>query len=158
MIIYEILFIGMKWDLIYNLANQAEFMNEKFTDHILVVDDNLPMRKALAETLKYLNYNTIEAGNGKEALELIESIHTENTDSTLPGISLIMSDLSMPVMDGRELFTELKKRNIELPFVMLSGYMASNALDDLKKMGMAGWLQKPADIEQISTLLEKILK
>jgi CheY-like chemotaxis protein len=148
----------MNWDLIYNLANHAEFMNDKFTDRILVVDDNQPMRKALAETLKYLNYNTIEAGNGKEALELIESTRSANETSTFTGIALIMSDLSMPVMDGRELFTELKKRNIELPFIMLSGYMASNALDDLKKMGMSGWLQKPADIEQISSLLERILK
>jgi CheY-like chemotaxis protein len=148
----------MNWDLIYNLANQAEFMNDKIADHILVVDDNQPMRKALAETLKYLNYSTIEAGNGKEALELIESARSANETSTFKGIALIMSDLSMPVMDGRELFTELKKRNIQLPFIMLSGYMASNALDDLKKMGMSGWLQKPADIEQISSLLEKILK
>lgn len=125
---------------------------------ILVVDDNLPMRKALVETLKFLNYDTLEAGNGKEALEIIGNINDNNPDASPGKPAIIMSDLSMPVMDGRELFGELKRRNIQLPFIMLSGYLASNALDDLREMGLSGWLQKPADLEQISTLLKKILK
>jgi CheY-like chemotaxis protein len=133
-------------------------MSKFIIDKILVIDDNLPMRKALAETLKHLKYNTIEAGNGKEALDLIESLQTVDPGSESTRIALIMSDLSMPLMDGRELFGELKKRKIEVPFVLLSGYLADNALDDLKEKGLSGWLQKPADIEQISNLLDKILK
>jgi CheY-like chemotaxis protein len=148
----------MTWDLIYNLANHNESMNTKVKDRILVIDDNLPMRKALAETLKYLEYETLEAANGKEALDLFERLEKEKDDKGNPDIALVMSDLAMPVMDGRELLLELRKRKIELPFVMLSGYMSTNSLDDLKEMGLSGWLQKPADLEQISTLLEKILK
>jgi CheY-like chemotaxis protein len=148
----------MNRSFIYDSINQGKFMNKLINERILVVDDNLPMRKALAETLKHLNYDTIEAGNGKEALELIESLRAGHPGSASSPVALIMSDLAMPVMDGRELFSELKKRNIELPFVMLSGYLANNALDDLKEKGLSGWLQKPADIEQISNLLEKILK
>jgi two-component system response regulator FlrC len=142
----------------YKEINAGELMSHKINDRILVVDDNLPMRKALVETLRFLNYNTLEAGNGKEALDLIEKLRTScrGDNAAVPG--LIMSDLAMPVMDGRELFYELKKRNIDLPFVMLSGYLASNALDDLIEMGISAWLQKPADINQISNLLEKILK
>jgi CheY-like chemotaxis protein len=127
-------------------------------ERILVIDDNLPMRKALTETLKYLNYQTLEAENGKEALEIIEKLSLDGTGKGSPGLALIMSDLSMPVMDGRELFDELKKRNIRLPFVMLSGYLTDNALDDLKEMGLSGWLKKPADIEEIASLLEKVLQ
>jgi len=148
----------MTRSFIFDSINQGKFMNKLINDRILVVDDNLPMRKALAETLKHLKYDTIEAGNGKEALELIVNLQANHPESAEPPVTLIMSDLAMPVMDGRELFSELKKRNIELPFVMLSGYMANNALDDLKENGLSGWLQKPADIEQISNLLEKILK
>lgn len=148
----------MTWDLIYNLANHNESMNTKAKDRILVIDDNLPMRKALAETLKYLEYETLEAANGKEALDLFEKLETKKNGIGNPDIALVMSDLAMPVMDGRELLLELRKRKIELPFVMLSGYMSSNSLDDLKGMGLTGWLQKPADLEQISALLQKILK
>jgi CheY-like chemotaxis protein len=116
------------------------------------------MRKALVETLRHLKYDTIEAGNGEEALELIESQLSGIPGSASSAVALIMSDLAMPVMDGRELFSELKKRNSAVPFVMLSGYLTNNALDDLKEKGLSGWLQKPADIEQIAKLLEKILK
>ncbi len=133
-------------------------MSHTKNDRILVIDDNLPMRKALTETLKYLNYQTLEAENGKEALEIIENLRLNGAGNGSPGLALIMSDLSMPVMDGRELFDELKKRNIRLPFVMLSGYLTDNALDDLKEMGLAGWLKKPADIEEIARLLKKVLE
>lgn len=133
-------------------------MSQTNNDRILVIDDNLPMRKALTETLKYLNYQTLEAENGKEALEIIENLRLNGAGNGSPGLALIMSDLSMPVMDGRELFDELKKRNIRLPFVMLSGYLTDNALDDLKEMGLAGWLKKPADIEEIARLLKKVLE
>lgn len=133
-------------------------MSHTKNDRILVIDDNLPMRKALTETLKYLNYQTLEAENGKEALEIIENLRLNGAGNGSPGLALIMSDLSMPVMDGRELFDELKKRNIRLPFVMLSGYLTDNALDDLKEMGLSGWLKKPADIEEIARLLKKVLE
>lgn len=125
---------------------------------ILVVDDNLPMRKALAETLKFLHYKTMEAGNGLEALKIIEKSVVKFSDDPPEKLLLIICDLSMPVMDGRELFLELAARGIKVPFVILSGYMASSDLEDLKNRGLAGWLQKPADILQISSLLEKILQ
>lgn len=140
------------------MQNDKRFKLMNHNNMILVVDDNLPMRKALTETLKYLKYQTREAENGSEALEIIEKLSSGKSGSHSSGLALIMSDLSMPVMDGRELFNELNRRNIKLPFVMLSGYMANNALDDLKEMGLSGWLQKPADIEEISNLLEKILQ
>jgi CheY-like chemotaxis protein len=133
-------------------------MNQIKRDMILVIDDNLPMRKALTETLKYLNYETLEAENGIEALEIIEKLCHNGTGNHSSGLALIMSDLTMPVMDGKELFDELKKRDIHLPFIMLSGYMSDQALEDLKKRGLSGWLKKPADIEEIAGLLEKVLR
>jgi CheY-like chemotaxis protein len=147
-------------DKVINLKelNNTSLMNQDIDGRILVVDDNLPMRKALAETLKFLNYQTLEAENGLDALKIIELIISENQDPGTACLALVICDLSMPLMNGRELFDELKKRRINIPFVMLSGYMASNELDDLKNKGLAGWLQKPADIGQISRLLEKILR
>jgi CheY-like chemotaxis protein len=127
-------------------------------DRILVVDDNLPMRMALAETLRFLNYHTLEAGNGQEALEIIDQYLDESSGPGQPRLVLIMSDLSMPVIDGKELFYILHQRGIKLPFIMLSGYIDKNELDDMQAMGLAGWLHKPADIEQISSLLENIFK
>lgn len=134
-----------------------ELMNQTSNKIILVVDDNLPMRIALSETLKFLNYHTLEAENGQQALEIIEKrlIHPE--DDAGPELALVLCDWSMPVLDGRGLFNEMKKRNLDIPFVMLSGYMTPAEAEEMTGTGMAGWLQKPADILQISDLLEKIL-
>lgn len=144
----------------FNFENNTpvKTMSEVVNHPILVVDDNLPMRKALTETLKFLNYRTMEAGDGLEALKIIEESVAEYPDHSTEKLSLVICDLSMPIMDGRDLLLELANRRIKVPFVMLSGYIASSDLEDLKRRGLAGWLQKPADIVQISSLLEKILQ
>lgn len=124
---------------------------------ILLVEDNEMMRKALLETLRVLNYDALGAANGAEALNLLENIPDKNPASQDKKVDLIMSDLSMPQMDGQELFREIRKRGWNIPLVLLTGYMVTNELDELMKDGLAGWLQKPADIEQISVLLKNIL-
>jgi CheY-like chemotaxis protein len=127
------------------------------TDTVLVVDDNIPMRKALTETLKVLNYRAIEASNGAEALEIIEKAGTWRGANPPVKIDLVISDMAMPVMDGLALFREMKKRGIGIPVILLSGFLASNELDELRKEGLSGWLMKPADIDQIAGLLWNIL-
>lgn len=132
-------------------------MNNKGSHTVLVVEDNEMMRKALLETLKVLNYATLEAGNGIEALELIKQIQGNGHGESTLEISLIMSDLAMPEMDGQELFYALKELDLEIPLIMLTGYTVTTELDELRKDGLAGWLQKPADLEQISDLLDNII-
>jgi CheY-like chemotaxis protein len=127
------------------------------TDTVLVVDDNIPMRKALTETLRVLNYSAMEACNGAEALEIIEKAEARSNCDPALKITLVISDMAMPVMDGQTLFHELKERGIGIPVVLLTGFMAGSELDDLRKEGLSGWLMKPADIEQIASLLKKIL-
>jgi CheY-like chemotaxis protein len=132
-------------------------MNKEKAATILVVEDSLPMRKALVETLKVLNYNTLEAQNGLEALQIIDRARRGEMD--IPGnqVSLIMSDLSMPEMDGQELFYTLKMRGNGIPMVMLTGFMVTDELDELREKGLAGWLLKPADIDQIAEMLDKLI-
>lgn len=137
--------------------DQYELMNQSSKKRILVVDDNLPMRSALSETLKFLNYKTVEAENGQQALEIIEKSCSQQGTGEEPELALILCDWSMPILDGRGLFKEMKKRNLDIPFVMLSGYMTPAEAEEMTGTGLAGWLQKPADIRQIANLLEKIL-
>jgi CheY-like chemotaxis protein len=65
--------------------------------------------------------------------------------------------MAMPVMDGLALFREMKRRGIGIPVILLSGFLASSELDELRKEGLSGWLMKPADIDQIAGLLWNIL-
>ena len=131
-------------------------LQEKKT--ILLVEDNEMMRKALLETLRVLNYHPLGAANGAEAIHLLTSMEGQDPEQGSKPVDLIMSDLSMPEMDGQELFYELRKRGFNIPLVLLTGYAVTNELDELMKDGLAGWLQKPADIHQISSLLDNILE
>jgi two-component system response regulator FlrC len=121
---------------------------------ILVVDDNAPMRRALADTLRFLGYPAIEAGNGLEALSIIEKAYISPAPNG-ERLRMVMSDLSMPVMDGRELFSAMRSKEISLPFVMFSGFLSRQEHDELTGMGITACLHKPADISQIADLLRQ---
>ncbi len=114
---------------------------------ILVVEDELSQREALAEVLSRLGYEVQCAANGSEALALIR--HSES----LPG--LILLDLMMPVMDGWEFRAEQRKDRTlaEVPVVILS------ALDDTAQKtvqdGAAAFLSKPLHWQALLHVVER---
>ncbi|MCP4537176.1 MAG: response regulator [Chloroflexi bacterium] len=117
---------------------------------ILMVEDNVALRQALVGTLEQLNYQVLEAANGREALDMLEVRAGE--------ISLVLSDLVMPEMGGRALFHTMQQRGLTLPVVMLSGHPMENELEDLQSQGLAGWMLKPPDMERLSRMLVRVLK
>jgi CheY-like chemotaxis protein len=82
------------------------------TATVLVVDDEEIMRSILTRTMESEHYQVYAAGDGVEALALLEK--------ELP-VDLVIADVSMPRMDGRELVLELSKRYPHLPVVLISG-------------------------------------
>ena len=82
------------------------------TATVLVVDDEEMMRSVLTRTMELEHYQVYAAGDGVEALALLEK--------DLP-VDLVIADVSMPRMDGRELVVELSKRYPHLPVVLISG-------------------------------------
>ncbi len=124
------------------VAIPGAFMKTK----ILVVEDELSQREALAEVLSRLGYEVQCAANGSEALELMR--HSEN----LPG--LILLDLMMPVMDGWEFRAEQRRDRTlaEVPVVMLS------ALDDIVEKALqsgAVGLPKPLQWQALLRVVER---
>ena len=81
---------------------------------ILIVEDNPVVRCWLCETLEQEGYVTLSAGDGREALNLLE---TSN-------VGLVLSDLEMPRMDGRELLRRLRAhpKHAKLPVVLMLVY------------------------------------
>ena len=68
----------------------------------LVVEDSLPARRLLNETLSQMGFSVDEATNGQEAIEKIESRGVDK-------VSLIVADLMMPVMNGVEFIVKIKQ-------------------------------------------------
>jgi two-component system, cell cycle sensor histidine kinase and response regulator CckA len=117
---------------------------------ILVVEDNADLRKAMVESVKWLNYRVREAADGREALDLLEQGGSE--------IALVLSDLVMPEMGGAALFHTMRQRGLMLPVVMLSGHPMEREMESLREQGLAGWMLKPPNLVQLSQLLARELR
>lgn len=104
---------------------------------ILIVDDVDINREILCEI--FLGYNTIQAANGKEALDIIES----NPD----GISVVLLDVVMPVMDGVAVLEEMKKRKWidKIPVLLITGEATTEIERKAYKLGVSDIIKKPFD-------------
>lgn len=84
---------------------------------VLVVEDEDALRAAIRRLLQEQGYNVLEAQNGATALQLLEGTAAKN-------VALVLTDLRMPVMDGRQLAAALARRHPSLPIVFMSGFTA----------------------------------
>ena len=116
---------------------------------ILLVDDEEMIRFTVRAQLEAIGYSVITAPDGREALEMWES-EKEN-------ISLIISDMIMPEMSGRELFHELMRRNSSCPFIIMSGYTRDENLHEMISQGLSGFMQKPFTHNELVEHLQKAL-
>jgi len=116
---------------------------------VLVVEDDVSIRQALAESLTLLNYRVVEAGNGREALALL-ALHDNEVD-------LILSDAIMPEMDGIALFHVLREREMTTPFIIITGHGVEKGIENLRALGLRGCLTKPTDLLKLAELLQKTL-
>jgi two-component system cell cycle sensor histidine kinase/response regulator CckA len=114
----------------------------KSVKRILLVDDDAPLREVLARTLASAGYSVIEAGSAHEAIQ-IQAIQ--------PGsIDLLLTDLRMSSMNGRDLAEVLRARDLEIKIIYISGYPDRRS-DGAKNE--SDFLLKPF---KPSALLEKI--
>ncbi len=115
---------------------------------ILFVDDEKFQRESMKDILMRLGYDVEIAENGDEALEIFQK-------ETFP---LIITDLSMPDMDGTQLCRQIRKINETAVIYAFSGYLAEVASDQLKSAGFDGHLCKPANIEVLKHAIEGALE
>ncbi len=116
---------------------------------LLVVEDEIVVREALVESLQSLNYRVLEAVDGQDALEILEQ-HGDQ-------VALVLSDMVMPRMGGQALFHAMRQRGLTAPVLILSGHLIGSELDRLRAQGLAGWMLKPPDLEQLARLLARAL-
>ena len=84
---------------------------------ILVVEDEDALRAAIRRLLQSEGYKVLEAPNGASALEVLSS-------PSAAGVALVLTDLRMPVMDGRQFAAALARSRPNLPIVFMSGFTA----------------------------------
>jgi two-component system, cell cycle sensor histidine kinase and response regulator CckA len=116
------------------------------TDHtILLVDDEENVRKATVSTLQLKGFRVLEARDGKEAIGIFQNFEGV--------IELLITDIVMPQMSGRELASQILLERPEVKVLFMSGYSGETVIrEDLLRPGTA-FVQKPATMD---VLLRKI--
>ena len=116
--------------------------------NILVVEDDKNLRKLITTYLQRNKYNTYEATNGEEALNVLDQSY----------IDLIVSDIMMPKMDGYELIKSLREAKYDVPILIIT---AKSEIEDKKEgflLGADDYMVKPIDIEEMLLRVQVLLR
>ncbi|OGK09666.1 MAG: hypothetical protein A2W80_13065 [Candidatus Riflebacteria bacterium GWC2_50_8] len=116
---------------------------------ILLVDDEDFLRSVGKTILETLGYEAVIAADGREAVEIFEKEADE--------IALVILDMIMPVMSGKEALIRLKKRKPNCLVLVASGFAKEEELAEMKNIGICGFLRKPFRMAELSQMLAKIL-
>ncbi|MDA8123390.1 MAG: MEDS domain-containing protein [Deltaproteobacteria bacterium] len=119
------------------------------TETILIVDDEPEIRDMGTELLTALGYRTIVAEDGEVACRIFRERGGE--------IDLVLLDIIMPKMGGRETFHTLRKLAPGLPVLLSSGYSVEGLAQKILDEGANGFIQKPYGLQEISRMIRSIL-
>jgi DNA-binding response OmpR family regulator len=116
--------------------------------NILLVEDDVNIRKLMEAILRDEGYNPITAGNGDEALDVLDNQH----------IDLMITDIMMPGMDGYTLTEQLRDAAYDMPILMVT---AKETVKDRRKgfiVGTDDYMIKPVDEEELILRVKALLR
>lgn len=116
---------------------------------IMTVDDSASIRMMVGFTLREAGYDVIEAVDGEDALEKLDSEQ----------VQMIIADVNMPRMDGIELVTRLRDHPLHrfTPIIMLTTESMESRKREGKDAGATGWIVKPFNPKQLLGVVRKVL-
>jgi len=113
------------------------------------VDDEEGLRDLVCRTLQAEGYSTVEAGHGAEALQVMEGAPDT--------VDLVVTDVVMPGMDGRELGRRLSQRWPDLPILYISAYDVNDIFSRGSPRQSAPFLQKPFPMEGLIATVRDLI-
>lgn len=117
---------------------------------VLFADDEKVIRETGKAMMEKFGFKVVTACNGAEALKIFKEYHSD--------IRLVILDMIMPVMNGRDCFYHLKKINPHVKVLLASGFSREEELSDLKRNGLDGFIMKPFRIYDLSRAIAEILR
>lgn len=116
--------------------------------NILVVEDDKNLKKLMITCLKKSNYQTFEANNGEEALEVLDKNY----------IDLVITDIMMPKMNGYELVKELRQSKYNIPILLVTAKSEYKDKEEGFLLGADDYMVKPIDIKEMLLRVRVLLK
>jgi CheY-like chemotaxis protein len=114
---------------------------------ILFVDDDRSVREMVGPPLLENGFRILTAANGAEALAVLSQRGAE--------VRVVLTDISMPVMDGNEFLAALRARRPDLPVILMSGSL--EAITGPAPAGVSGFLNKPFRLEELLAVIAQAL-
>ena len=129
------------------IQTAAPALSRKAT--VLLVDDEEMIREAATAVLESLGLTVITAADGLEALEIVQR----------PGVKVdvVLMDLTMPHMDGREAFLAIRGIHPRMPVILSSGYNEHESVQAFMGRGLAAFLQKPYTLRSLERTVLEVL-
>lgn len=115
---------------------------------ILLVDDQMGIRRLLGEVFTSEGYHVATAANGYEALELVEK----------EAFNLALVDMKMPGMSGLELLRQLKQVQKDIAVIIMTAYGELKIVNEVLILGAYKYITKPFDIDELIEIVGTALQ
>ena len=115
---------------------------------VLVVEDEPSLRAALCDTLDLAGYTVEMAGNGNEALDVLSREE----------IAMVISDVQMKPMDGNILLDKIRKKNPEIPVLLMTAYGSIQKAVEAMQRGAVDYLVKPFEAEILVNMVDRYIR
>jgi len=150
--------IGTTFRIFFPHSNEQEYRDQlpqtnrkliRGSGLILVVDDEESLRITLKEILETCGYQVILAEDGYQGIEIVK----EKCEQ----IKLVILDLAMPHMAGKESYLEMKKIFPQIKVLLTSGFKHDQRVKEIIKLGVDGFLPKPFSMPELSKKIAEII-
>ncbi|HOL70805.1 MAG TPA: PAS domain S-box protein [Bryobacteraceae bacterium] len=131
-------------------APEVQYQELQGMGTLLIVDDEDIVLKTGKVALERYGYRVLAASNGREALDIFREASGE--------ISLVLLDMTMPVMSGEETLAELRRIRPDVRVVVSSGYNELEAVRRFRGAAVAGFIQKPYTAAQLAGKVKAVLE
>ncbi|MBN9501566.1 MAG: hypothetical protein BGO01_00065 [Armatimonadetes bacterium 55-13] len=118
-------------------------------ERIMYVDDDEALVLMIGRMLKRLNYDAVCFQDARQALKAFEDNPNE--------FDVVVSDLSMPLLDGPELVRKIKEIRPSVPVIMVTGYIRKEDLEHAENLGIHRLILKPNTVQEMGEVLHEIL-
>ena len=115
---------------------------------VLVVDDEEDIRSSLRMVLEYEGYAFAEASSGDDALDRLESVRPD----------AVLLDIKMPRRDGLDVLGEIRRRDPDLPVVMISGHGTIQTAVEATRLGAFDFMEKPLARDRVLVAVRNALE
>lgn len=115
--------------------------------NVLVVDDQLGVRRLLFETFREEGHRVEMAANGNEALQILKDFHPE----------LILMDMKMPELNGLDTLRQIRTFDNKVAVIMMTAYGDAPNMEQAHELGVTYYMSKPFDLFDLRDRVREIL-